>query len=92
MTTFAATLVISFIVIVGAMFWLSHSKRRHRHGKHGLTGMCHEDGGAVCNSCAGLASVPSQGACRGGGTAGEKAPAIGVEAVNGEGPVGKDRG
>jgi hypothetical protein len=68
MTLFATTLFLTFVVVVAAMLWLSYCKRRQRHGKHGLTGMCHESGGTVCNSCA-VTDARSQGSCRGQGQA-----------------------
>jgi len=64
MTLFAITLLLTFVVVVAAMLWLSYCKRRQRHGKHGLTGMCHEIGGTVCSSCAGLADSQPRSSCR----------------------------
>jgi hypothetical protein len=64
MTIFAITLLLTFVVVVAAMLWLSYCKRHQRHGKHGLTGMCHESGGTVCSTCAGLADARSQRSCR----------------------------
>lgn len=76
MMTFTITLLLTFLIMVFAMLWLSYSKRRQRHGKHGLTGMCHESGGTMCGSCAGTAMSRSPGACRGMPSAQEVEPAV----------------
>lgn len=51
MTTFILTLIISFGLLLAAMLTLSYCKRRQSRTKHGLTGMCHQTGGAMCSSC-----------------------------------------
>ncbi len=51
MTTFILTLVISFGLLLVAIYTLSYCKRRQNATKHGLTGMCHKTGGAMCSSC-----------------------------------------
>lgn len=71
MTLFAITLILTFVVVVAAILGLSYCKRQQRHGKHGLTGMCHDSGGAVCSSCAGLVGTRSQVSCQGKGGGGK---------------------
>ena len=51
MTTFILTLIISFGLLLAAIFTLSYCKRRQSKTNHGLTGMCHQTGGAMCSSC-----------------------------------------
>jgi hypothetical protein len=51
MMTFFLTLIISFGLLLVAIFTLSYCKRRQSATKHGLTGMCHKTGGAMCSSC-----------------------------------------
>ncbi len=51
MTTFILTLIISFGLLLAAIFTLSYCKRRQSKTSHGLTGMCHQTGGAMCSSC-----------------------------------------
>jgi hypothetical protein len=48
---FILTLIISFVAFVIIALYLNHSRRRLRKTKHGLTGMCHQNGGAMCTSC-----------------------------------------
>ncbi|WPD22385.1 MAG: hypothetical protein SD837_19625 [Candidatus Electrothrix scaldis] len=45
------TIGISFLVIAGCALLINFSKRRQRKSPHGLTGMCHRTGGAVCGKC-----------------------------------------
>ncbi|XCN73412.1 MAG: hypothetical protein Q3M24_01275 [Candidatus Electrothrix aestuarii] len=45
------TIGISFLVIAGSALLINFSKRRQRKSPHGLTGMCHRTGGAVCGKC-----------------------------------------
>ncbi|WP_446010741.1 hypothetical protein [Candidatus Electrothrix sp.] len=45
------TVGISFVVILVAALLINFSKRRQRKSPHGLTGMCHKSGGAVCGKC-----------------------------------------
>ncbi|KJS01961.1 MAG: hypothetical protein VR65_07175 [Desulfobulbaceae bacterium BRH_c16a] len=51
MTTFILTLAISFIFLLAAGGIVSFCKQRYSTTRHGLTGMCHETGGAMCGSC-----------------------------------------
>ena len=51
MITFILTLIISFGLLLAAIFTLSYCKRRQNRTSHGLTGMCNKTGGAMCSSC-----------------------------------------
>ncbi|MBU1567594.1 MAG: hypothetical protein KJ630_18455 [Proteobacteria bacterium] len=51
MTTIFLTLIFYFVLLLAAIFTLSYCKRRQSATKHGLTGMCHKTGGAMCSSC-----------------------------------------
>ncbi|MCL7489451.1 MAG: hypothetical protein M8357_14895 [Desulfobulbaceae bacterium] len=51
MSYFFLTLAISFGVILVFALLLNFCRRRLRKTPHGLTGMCHRDGGAMCSSC-----------------------------------------
>lgn len=51
MQFFLFNFAISFITIVGIGLFINFCRRRLRKTKHGLTGMCHKDGGAMCCSC-----------------------------------------
>jgi len=48
---FLLTFIICLIVFVAVALYLSHSRRRLQHTRHGLTVMCHQRGGAICPSC-----------------------------------------
>ncbi len=43
--------VLTFITITGVALVINFCRRRLRKTSHGLTGMCHKDGGAMCCSC-----------------------------------------
>lgn len=58
MMTFFLTLLISFGLLLAAVFILSYCKRRQSLSKHGLTGMCHQTGGAMCGSCTSRINPP----------------------------------
>jgi hypothetical protein len=45
------TLVIAFAVILIFVYLFTFCRRRLRKTPHGLTGMCHRDGGTICSSC-----------------------------------------
>jgi len=51
MSAYLFPLIITFCVIVVFALFLNFCRRRLRKTPHGLTGMCHKDGGAMCASC-----------------------------------------
>lgn len=51
MTEYFITLVITFAVIIVFAFFFTFCRRQLRKTPHGLTGMCHKNGGAMCSSC-----------------------------------------
>jgi hypothetical protein len=51
MMTFILTLTITLSLLLLAALFLSYCKRRQNRTSHGLTGMCHESGGAMCGCC-----------------------------------------
>jgi len=55
MTTFLLILMFTFPLLLIMAFMINFCRRRLRSTRHGLTGMCHRDGGAMCCSCSALA-------------------------------------
>ena len=53
MKTFIIMLMFTFPLLLIMAFVVNFCKRRLRATRHGLTGMCHKDGGAMCCSCSG---------------------------------------
>ena len=51
MKTFIIMLMFTFPLLLIMAFVINFCKRRLRATRHGLTGMCHKDGGAMCCSC-----------------------------------------
>lgn len=51
-TQFLLTGIIAFIVLAGIGLFLDFCRRRLRKTGHGLTGMCHKNGGTICTTCA----------------------------------------
>lgn len=51
MSAYLLPLIITFCVIVMFALFLNFCRRRLRKTPHGLTGMCHKDGGTMCASC-----------------------------------------
>lgn len=51
MSNYFLTLIISFGVIVIFAFFLNFCRRRIRKTPHGLSGICHKNGGTMCSSC-----------------------------------------
>lgn len=51
MKSFLLLLIITFCVIVGAAMVINFCKQRAGRTSHGLTGMCHKSGGAMCSCC-----------------------------------------
>ncbi|MDW7772136.1 MAG: hypothetical protein SCH71_04515 [Desulfobulbaceae bacterium] len=45
------TFLIVFAVFTGIAFLLNFCRRRLRKTGHGLTGMCHKNGGGICSTC-----------------------------------------
>lgn len=45
------TLIISFAAFMIIALFLNYCRRRLRKTPHGLTGMCHQNGGTMCSSC-----------------------------------------
>jgi len=43
--------LITFFTLAGVALFINFCRRRLSKTKHGLTGMCHKDGGAMCCSC-----------------------------------------
>jgi hypothetical protein len=58
MKTFLLFLMFTFPLVLIMAFMINFARRRLRRTRHGLTGMCHKDGGAMCCSCPALASEP----------------------------------
>jgi hypothetical protein len=51
MARFVTTLLIAFVVIAAMTLLINFCRRRLRNTKHGLTGMCHRNGGPACPTC-----------------------------------------
>jgi len=62
MKTFLLLLMFTFPLLLIMAFMVNFARRRLRRTRHGLTGMCHKDGGAMCCSCSALAKRPDAGA------------------------------
>ena len=62
MKTFLLLLMFTFPLLLIMAFMVNFARRRLRRTRHGLTGMCHKDGGAMCCSCSALASKPDPAA------------------------------
>lgn len=45
------TMIIAFITFAAIALFINHCRRRLRKTPHGLTGMCHQNGGSMCSSC-----------------------------------------
>ena len=52
MQTLLLSLLITLAVVVGFILLLNFCRRRLSKTPHGLTGLCHKDGGRLCSSCA----------------------------------------
>ncbi len=48
---FGWTLLATFGCILVVATLINYCKRRQNRTAHGLTGMCHKSGGAMCGSC-----------------------------------------
>jgi len=48
---FIISMIITFIIFTFFAILINFCKKRVRETKHGLTGMCHKDGGAICSTC-----------------------------------------
>ncbi|MBU0943886.1 MAG: hypothetical protein KJ804_01965 [Proteobacteria bacterium] len=58
---FLITLLITFSLIVFVVVLISYCKKRQGKTRHGLTGMCHQNGGTMCSSCnSQLQSIPGK--------------------------------
>ncbi|MCK5194939.1 MAG: hypothetical protein KAQ71_14095, partial [Desulfobulbaceae bacterium] len=51
MKLFVITLICSFTVLILVPLLINFCRKRLRKTPHGLTGMCHQTGGSVCDSC-----------------------------------------
>ncbi|HET98000.1 MAG TPA: hypothetical protein ENN98_04795 [Desulfurivibrio alkaliphilus] len=51
MRNLLSTFVITLLVVGGVALLLNFCRRRLRKTPHGLTGICHKDGGRLCSSC-----------------------------------------
>ena len=51
MMTFLTYLLTTFGLLLFIAVLISYCKRRQARTHHGLTGMCHRSGGAMCGSC-----------------------------------------
>jgi hypothetical protein len=51
MSNYFLTLIIAFGVIFFFVYFFTFCRRRIRKTPHGLSGMCHKDGGTICSSC-----------------------------------------
>ncbi len=59
--TFFVAQAITFCLLLFIAFLVSYCKRRQRKTPHGLTGMCHQNGGTMCSSCSSkLAPTPGR--------------------------------
>jgi hypothetical protein len=43
---------LTFLILAGLGLFINFCRRRLARTRHGLTGMCHKNGGAMCCSCA----------------------------------------
>jgi len=51
MALFLFYFFITFCTLAGIALFINFCRRRLQKTSHGLTGMCHKDGGAMCCSC-----------------------------------------
>jgi len=51
MKFFLLNFLFTFVTLAGVGLFINFCRRRLSKTKHGLTGMCHKDGGAMCCSC-----------------------------------------
>lgn len=51
MAEIVITLAITFCLILVTAVLINFCKKRQNRSRHGLTGMCHQSGGAMCSSC-----------------------------------------
>jgi hypothetical protein len=51
MSFFLFYFFITFFTLAGVGLFINFCRRRLRKTSHGLTGMCHKDGGTMCCSC-----------------------------------------
>ncbi len=51
MADLITSVAITFFLILFIAVLISFCKRRQNRTRHGLTGMCHRDGGTMCNTC-----------------------------------------
>ncbi len=51
MSDFLLTLAITFVVFTAIAMLINYCRRRLRKTPHGLTGMCHHEGGRMCERC-----------------------------------------
>ena len=51
MSSFLTTLLISFGTVLLFALILNYCRRRYRKTRHGLTAMCHKNGGPACSTC-----------------------------------------
>jgi hypothetical protein len=51
MSDFLLTATIAFAALAGIGLFINFCRRRLRSSRHGLSGMCHKSGGAVCSTC-----------------------------------------
>ncbi len=51
MQTFLLTMLITIVVVAAFILLLNFCRRRLSKTPHGLTGICHKDGGRLCSSC-----------------------------------------
>lgn len=59
MKTFFLLLMFTFPLLLIMAFVINFCRRRLRGSRHGLTGMCHKDGGAMCCSCSAKLQPPA---------------------------------
>lgn len=51
MGQFLLLFFLTIFVFIGFAWLIIFCRRRLRHSRHGLTGMCHDSGGTMCSSC-----------------------------------------
>ncbi|KAB2887943.1 MAG: hypothetical protein F9K32_18250 [Desulfobulbaceae bacterium] len=64
MKTFLLLIMFTFPLLLIVACMLSFSRRKLRHTRHGLTGMCHSSGGTMCCSCMAKIQGPDDGSER----------------------------
>ena len=59
MQTYLVIFAITFTIFITAAFVINFCKRKVSRTNHGLTGMCHKDGGTMCSCCSEKLTAPA---------------------------------